>query len=88
MKKFISLLLSAVFLISLISTGVLEYVTGLVIYEFFNGLRLWDYNTEILNFGNIGGFILLFPGHPIIMNLCENRPKKRKGGASKCIMTM
>ena len=49
----------AVFLISLISTGVLEYVTGLVIYEFFDGLRLWDYNTEILNFGNIGGFICL-----------------------------
>ena len=24
-----------------------------------NGLRLWDYNTEILNFGNIGGFVCL-----------------------------
>ena len=48
-----------VFLISFISSGILEYFTGLVIYKLFNGLRLWDYNTEILNFGNIGGFVCL-----------------------------
>jgi len=48
-----------VFLISLISTGILEYISGLVIYKLFDGLRLWDYNKEILNFGNIGGFICL-----------------------------
>ena len=47
-----------VFLISFVSTGVLEYFSGLVIYEFF-GLRFWDYNTEILNFGNIGGYVCL-----------------------------
>lgn len=47
-----------VFIISFIITGLLEYFSGLVIYEFF-GLRFWDYNTEILNFGNIGGFICL-----------------------------
>ena len=23
------------------------------------GFRLWDYNNEILNFGNIGGYICL-----------------------------
>ena len=47
-----------VFLLSLIITGVLEYATGYFFYEFFN-TRLWDYNTEILNFGNINGYICL-----------------------------
>ena len=47
-----------VFFIAFISTGILEYFSGLVIYEFF-GLRFWDYNTEILNFGNIGGYVCL-----------------------------
>lgn len=47
-----------VFLIAFVSTGILEYFSGLVIYECF-GLRFWDYNTEILNFGNIGGYICL-----------------------------
>ena len=48
-----------VFLISLISTGVLEYVSGLLIYKLGNGLRFWDYNKEILNFLNIDGFVCL-----------------------------
>ncbi len=48
-----------IFLISFVSTGILEYFSGLFIYSFFDGLRLWDYNTEILNFGNIGGFVCL-----------------------------
>ena len=48
-----------VFLIAVISTGILEYLSGLIIYELKDGLRLWDYNTEILNFGNIGGFVCL-----------------------------
>ena len=48
-----------IFIISFISTGILEYFSGLVIYKLFNGLRLWDYNTEILNFGNIDGFVCL-----------------------------
>ena len=47
-----------VFLINCLVTGILEYVTGFVFYEFFN-LRLWDYNTEIWNFGNINGYICL-----------------------------
>ena len=47
-----------VFLIAFFSTGILEYFSGLVIYEFF-GLRFWDYNTEILNFGNINGYVCL-----------------------------
>ena len=39
-------------------TGVLEYGTGYFYYEFL-GKRLWDYNTEIWNFGNINGYICL-----------------------------
>lgn len=47
-----------VFLISFISTGILEYFSGLVIYEVFN-TRFWNYNIEILNFGNINGYVCL-----------------------------
>ena len=48
-----------VFLISVISTGLLEYFSGLGIYIIGDGLRYWDYNTEMLNFGNINGFVCL-----------------------------
>ncbi len=48
-----------VFLISLVLTGALEYISGWGIYILGDGARYWDYNTEILNFGNIGGFICL-----------------------------
>lgn len=48
-----------VFLISFISTGILEYFSGLGMYIFGNGIRCWDYNQEILNFGNIDGFVCL-----------------------------
>lgn len=48
-----------VFLISFLSCGILEYFSGLGMYIIGNGLRCWDYNSEILNFGNIGGFVCL-----------------------------
>lgn len=48
-----------VFLLSLLICGVLELISGWVMYTFFDGFRCWDYNKEILNFGNIGGFICL-----------------------------
>ena len=48
-----------IFLIAVLSTGILEYFSGLIIYKFYDGLRLWNYNTEILSFGNIGGFVCL-----------------------------
>lgn len=48
-----------VFLISFISCGILEYISGLGMYIFADGLRCWDYNNEILNFGNIHGFVCL-----------------------------
>ena len=48
-----------VFLISFFSTGILEYISGLLIYVLGNGTRYWNYNVEILNFGNIQGFVCL-----------------------------
>lgn len=49
----------AVFLVSVVATGVLEFVAGWLIYTIGGGTRYWDYNTEILNFGNIEGFVCL-----------------------------
>ena len=40
-------------------TGVLEFVAGWLVYTIGNGTRYWDYNVEIWNFGNIGGFVCL-----------------------------
>lgn len=48
-----------VFLVSMVATGLLEFVAGWLVYVIGNGTRYWDYNTEILNFGNIGGFVCL-----------------------------
>lgn len=47
---------SVVFLVNCVITGVLEYATGWVLWEFFHK-RLWDYNVEIWNWGNINGYI-------------------------------
>ena len=49
----------AVFLVSLVITGILEFVAGWLVYTIGNGTRYWDYNTEIWNFGNIEGFVCL-----------------------------
>lgn len=38
--------------------GILEFATGWVLLHFFN-TRLWDYNVEMWNWGNIGGYICL-----------------------------
>ena len=35
------------FIISVIGSGIIEYVTGWVLYNLMGGVRLWDYNTEI-----------------------------------------
>ena len=48
-----------VFFKSTIICGILEFIAGYIIYNYFGHFRCWDYNTEILNFGNIGGFICL-----------------------------
>lgn len=47
-----------VFVLSALVCGMLEYIVGYMLYNISN-VRLWDYNTEILNYGNIGGFICL-----------------------------
>ena len=47
-----------VFLLSMLASGFIEYMTGYVLNHFF-GLRLWDYNKEIWNFLNINGYICL-----------------------------
>lgn len=48
-----------VFLIGVVSSGIVELIGGLGLYVIGDGFRCWDYNTEILNFGNIGGFVCL-----------------------------
>ena len=45
-----------VLLCALISGG-FEFLVGWALYRFHGGLRLWDYNTERWNWGNIGGFV-------------------------------
>ena len=49
----------AVFLLAMVVSGIVELVGGWLVYTIGNGMRYWDYNTEILNFGNIGGFVCL-----------------------------
>lgn len=79
-----------VFLISFFSTGILEYFSGLGMYIISHGKRCWDYNQEILNFGNINGFVclrsvtffalsgllLIYVVIPICYYLAEKVPKK------------
>lgn len=48
-----------VLVVSSVVCGALEFVAGWLVYTLFNGTRYWDYNTEILNFGNIEGFVCL-----------------------------
>ena len=48
-----------VLLISMISTGILEYISGYILYGKLGWIKCWDYNKEILNFGNINGYVCL-----------------------------
>ena len=48
-----------VFLISVLSTGILEYLSGYILYGKLGWTKCWDYNQEILTFGNIGGYVCL-----------------------------
>ena len=48
-----------VFLISLVSTGILEYLSGYILYGVLGWTKCWDYNNEILNWGNIDGYVCL-----------------------------
>ncbi len=44
------------FLLSVGICGGLEYITGYLILT-LSGQRRWDYNTEILSWGNLNGFV-------------------------------
>lgn len=48
-----------VFLISMVSTGILEYLSGYILYGVLGWTKCWDYNNEILNWGNIDGYVCL-----------------------------
>ena len=48
---------AALFVISTVGSGMIEYATGWVLYNLMGGIRLWDYNVEIWNWGNIDGFV-------------------------------
>lgn len=47
-----------VFIVSMISTGILEYIGG-VFMEHIMHIKCWDYTNEILSFGNINGYVCL-----------------------------
>ena len=47
-----------VFIVSIISTGILEYIGGYFM-EHIMQIKCWDYNTEILSFGSINGYVCL-----------------------------
>ena len=83
-----------VFLLATIVSGILEFATGYVVLKLF-GVRLWDYSTEILNWGNIGGFVcarsVLFFGISgvflqfIVMPVFEKIEKKMPRKAWLCL---
>lgn len=47
-----------VFILSASATGILEFLAGYLLFHCL-GVRLWDYNTEIWNWLNIGGYVCL-----------------------------
>ena len=47
-----------VFIVSVISTGILEYIGGWILDNLMN-VKCWDYSKEILNFGNINGYVCI-----------------------------
>ncbi|MGN0734066.1 MAG: hypothetical protein ACI4LC_07825 [Emergencia sp.] len=47
----------AVFAVAAVISGILEFVTGYILFHYAGGLRLWDYNVEIWNWLNIGGYV-------------------------------
>ena len=47
-----------IFILSCVISGILEFTVGYLLLN-IKGIRLWDYNTEIWNFGNVGGFVCL-----------------------------
>lgn len=48
-----------IFFVSMIASGILEYIGGWGMDKFGDGLKCWDYNSEILSFGSINGYVCL-----------------------------
>ncbi|MBR3508555.1 MAG: putative ABC transporter permease [Lachnospiraceae bacterium] len=48
---------AVLFFLSMIGSGIIEYATGWLLFNLMGGVRLWDYNVEIWNWGNIDGFV-------------------------------
>ena len=48
-----------VFLISAVATGILEYISGYILYGKLHWIRCWDYNQEIWTIFNINGYVCL-----------------------------
>ena len=47
-----------VFIVSIISTGILEYIGGYFM-EHIMQIKCWDYSKEILSFGSINGYVFI-----------------------------
>ncbi|MBQ3475911.1 putative ABC transporter permease [Candidatus Saccharibacteria bacterium] len=47
----------AVFIISAIACGLLEWLAGWLVYTFGDGTRYWDYTKDWWGFGSINGFV-------------------------------
>ena len=47
-----------VFIVSIISTGILEYIGGYFM-EHIMQIKCWDYSKEILSFGSINGYVCI-----------------------------
>lgn len=69
-------------------------MTGWALFHFGNGLRLWDYNIEIWNWGNIGGYvclrsILLFGiAGVLVVNLLAPAISRLVSGIRRDILTL
>ena len=83
-----------VFLGSAVVAGGIEFVTGWALFHFGNVLRLWDYNIEIWNWGNIGGYvclrsILLFGiAGVLVVNLLAPAISRLVSGIRRDILTL
>lgn len=79
-----------IFFSSVISSGIIEYIGGWGMDKFAN-VKCWDYNQEILNFGNINGYVclrsvlifgicsllLMYVIVPLIFNLAKKMDRKK-----------
>ena len=46
-----------VVLLCAVISGGFEFLVGWALFHLYDGLRLWDYNTERWNWGNVGGYV-------------------------------